>query len=167
MPLEFAAVKEAVEGIIAPLGKTIDSLHTSREEKDELKIQLETMRENMGVQFNQLQASVIIAEAQGESWLQKNWRPLTMVSFVFIVVWNFVIGPIGSWLAEILGSAARFPVLELPVGLWATIDLGIGGYMTLRTVEKVKLGRETRKLSRKQRKALKRGTNGNGEEGQG
>ena len=28
-------------------------------------------------------ASVVVAEAKGEGWLQRNWRPLTMVSFYY------------------------------------------------------------------------------------
>jgi hypothetical protein len=56
-------------------------------------------------------------------------------------MWNYVFGPIGTWLAAFVGGPA-FPVLDLPTGLWATINVGLGGYITARTVEKVKLGKE-------------------------
>jgi len=70
-------------------------------------------------------------------------------------VWNYVMGPIGTWLASLFGVAAVFPVLELPPGLWATISLGMGGYMALRTYEKTTLGREPKLTKRQLKKVLK------------
>ena len=134
-------IKAIIEGALKPVSDIIDSLHTSREEKDAAKVQLALAQGQLGAEFNKAQASVIIAEATGQSWIQRNWRPVTMLTFVFIIAWNFVLGPIGTWLGGLFDGPA-FPVLDLPAGLWYTIDLGIGGYMALRTVEKVKLGKE-------------------------
>ena len=142
MPLDLKVIKETVEGLVKPLGDAIDSLHTSREEKDRLKVALATMQEQTGIEFNKLQASVIIAETQGQSPLQRNWRPGLMVLFGYIIAHNYVIAPIGTWIAALLGSTAALPVLDLPTGLWTTLNVGIGGYMSLRTVEKVRLGKE-------------------------
>lgn len=141
MPVTFAAIKEIVEGALTPIGDIIDNLHTSREEKDQAKVALALAAGELGAEFNKVQASVIIAEATGKSWIQRNWRPLTMLTFVFIILWNFVLGPIGTWFGGLFGGPV-FPVLDLPIGLWTTINVGLGGYMTLRTIEKVKLGKE-------------------------
>ncbi len=62
-------------------------------------------------------------------------------TFVFIIAWNYVLGPLGTWFAAFFSGPA-FPVLDLPMGLWTTLNVGIGGYMTLRTYEKVKFGKE-------------------------
>jgi hypothetical protein len=78
------------------------------------------------------------------------------MTFVFIVAWNYVLGPIGTWGASLFGLGASFPVLELPPGLWATISLGMGGYMALRTYEKTTLGREPKLSKRQLKKLLKR-----------
>lgn len=153
MPVSIDIVKDAVEGALKPLGDIIDNLTTTREEKDEAKIALAKAQGALESDFHKAQSSVIIAEATGASWLQRNHRPLTVLTFVFIVAWNYVLGPIGTWLATILGAAAVFPVLELPPGLWGTISLGMGGYMALRTYEKTQLGRES-KLSKRQLKKL-------------
>jgi len=134
-------IKEIIAGALKPVSEVIDSLHTSREEKDAVKLKLAMAQGQLGSDFNKAQASVIIAEATGKSWIQRNWRPITMLSFTFIIVWNYVIGPIGTWLAAMFGGPV-FPVLDLPTGLWATLNVGIGGYMTLRTYEKVKFGKE-------------------------
>jgi hypothetical protein len=146
-------IADVVAGALAPLSDLVDSLHTSREEKDSMKIEMAKAQGALESDFHNAQASVIIAEATGESWLQRNHRPLTVLTFVFIVAWNYVLGPIGSWVATLFGSLAKFPVLDLPTGLWATISLGMGGYMALRTYEKRTLGRES-KLTKKQLKKM-------------
>lgn len=149
------AIAEIIAGALGPAADLVDSLHTSREEKDAMKIELARVQGTLESEFHSAQASVIIAEATGKSWLQRNHRPLTVMTFVFIVAWNYVLGPIGSWGAALLGSAAQFPVLDLPTGLWATISLGMGGYMALRTYEKTTLGKEPSLSKRQLKKALK------------
>lgn len=159
MALELKVIKEAVAGALGPVSDIIDNLTTSREEKDAAKIALAKAQGVLESDFHKSQASVIIAEATGKSWLQRNHRPLISVSFAFIVVWNFVFGPIGSWLSGVLcsvwgGVPVVFPVLELPPGLWATITLCIGGYMSLRTYEKNGLSPEGPKMSKRQLKKV-------------
>jgi len=125
-------------GIIDPIFKGIDSLSTSDEEKGAIRIEL-TKLENMVKEkmldlegqrlelegkFLQAQSAVIIAEAQSESWLARNWRPLVMVTFAAEIV---------------LISTGRMDVEALqavPPELWSLLTLGIGGYMTLRTLDK-------------------------------
>jgi uncharacterized membrane protein len=69
------------------------------------------------------QSSVIVAEAQGQSWLQRNWRPGLMVIFAVIIL--------SAW----LGYVPR----NLPQGfldhLWGLLETGIGGYVIGRSVE--------------------------------
>ena len=155
MGLTAGVIKEAIIGALAPLNDIIDTVTTTREERDAAKIAMAKATGALESTFHQAQASVIIAEATGNSWLQRNHRPLTVMTFVFIVAWNFVLGPIGSWLAALFGSTALFPVLELPTGLWATISLGMGGYMALRTYEKTTLGKEPKLSKRQLKKILK------------
>jgi hypothetical protein len=69
------------------------------------------------------QSSVIVAEAQGQSWLQRNWRPGLMVIFAGIIL--------SAW----FGYMPR----NLPNGfldhLWGLLETGIGGYVIGRSVE--------------------------------
>jgi len=155
MPLDLAVIKETVAGALGPVANLIDNLSTSREEKDAAKIELAKAQGALEANFHQQQAAVIIAEATGVSWLQRNHRPLTVLTFVFIVAWNYVLGPIGTWMGMLFGLDAVFPVLELPAGLWGTISLGMGGYMALRTYEKTQLGREPKMTKRQMKKLLK------------
>lgn len=69
--------------------------------------------------------SVILAEANGDSWLQRNWRPMLMVMFGVIIANNFLVVPIFNT-----------PAAEIPPDMWDLLKLGVGGYVVGRTVEK-------------------------------
>jgi hypothetical protein len=76
------------------------------------------------------QAGIVGAEARGESWLQRNWRPMTMLVFVFIVANNYVIAPYAQAIFN------RSVALPPPPDLWALIKIGLGGYVVGRSAEK-------------------------------
>jgi predicted MFS family arabinose efflux permease len=77
------------------------------------------------------QVSIILAEAKG-GWLQRNWRPMLMVIAILIIFNNYVVFPyLSAWTNAVT-------VLELPKGLWALLNIGVGGYIGARTVEKIK-----------------------------
>lgn len=77
------------------------------------------------------QMQIILAEAKG-GWLQRNWRPILMLVIVSIIANNYVIAPyIGLFFPD------KSLILELPGGLWALLNVGVGGYVAGRTVEKV------------------------------
>jgi len=73
---------------------------------------------------------VLVAEARGESWLQRNWRPLTMLTFAAIIANNYLITPY----VQAFGGVAV--VLDIPPGMWQMLSLGLGGYVIGRTLEK-------------------------------
>jgi hypothetical protein len=51
------------------------------------------------------QASVLIAEAKGESWLQRNWRPLTASSLGLTLFWYALAGPqLNAWFGLPIGN---------------------------------------------------------------
>jgi len=76
------------------------------------------------------QTKIILGEIQGESWLQRNWRPILMLVIVSIVANNYLIYPYMSlfWI--------QAPVLELPEHLYSLMKIGVGGYIVGRSVEK-------------------------------
>lgn len=73
---------------------------------------------------------VIVAEAQGESWLQRSWRPIIMLMFGAILCNNYILAP---YVEAFSGTAV---VLEIPDGMWGLLTVGLGGYVVGRTVEK-------------------------------
>ncbi len=62
-------------------------------------------------------AEVVKSEAQGQSWLQRTWRPITMLTFVALIVARWL-----GWSAPNLGEAE---VLKL----WDIVEIGLGGYV--------------------------------------
>ena len=70
-------------------------------------------------------ADVVRAEAQGQSWLQRTWRPITMLVFVGLIVARWL-----GWSAPNLGDAE---VLKL----WDIVEIGLGGSVIGRSAEKI------------------------------
>ena len=133
------AIPAWLAGLFKPVSDVIDELHTSKEEKGQIEVALTSAMTEAGVKIldyetklAQAQSAIIIAEAQGQSWLQRNWRPVMMLTFGFIVLWNHAAAPIFAW-----AFGANLPPLSLPGGLWTTIQIGIGGYIGGRSLEKI------------------------------
>ena len=78
------------------------------------------------MEFAKAQADVITTESKSDSWLARNWRPILMLTFTFIIAWNFIISQIFS-----------LKLLPIPDQMWELIKLGVGGYVFGRTGEKM------------------------------
>lgn len=108
------------------------------------RIEAELMKEMLSTdsEFFKAAGSIITAEAKGESWMQRNWRPITMLTFVFIIANNYIFVPYFTWLTDIafakgwIETAIVIPALDVPEGLWGLLQIGIGGYIASRGVEK-------------------------------
>ena len=89
-----------VSGIFKPASDLIDEVHTSEEEKLKLRNtlvelqnevttrQLELIGKQMDLEQQILEAktSMMTAEAQSDSWLARSWRPITMLTFLSLIV---------------------------------------------------------------------------------
>ena len=118
---------------VEPVTRVIDEVHTSAEEK--LKVQqamaeMESLLTDSFLDYEkqklQAQADVIKAEAQGRSWLQRNWRPLLMLVFTLIIVNNYLLT---AWF--------NTPMTEIPPDMWGLLKIGVGGYVVARSAEKI------------------------------
>ena len=114
--------------IFKPAMEAIDAVHTSTEEKLEKKAQLLAIQVGFleqGLQYEQAQlqakADIIMAEAKSDSFIARNWRPITMLTFLALVVLDSF-----GWLANPLASEA-----------WTLLQIGLGGYVVGRSAEKV------------------------------
>jgi len=76
------------------------------------------------------QSKIIQSEANGEGWLQRNWRPITMLTFVFIIANNYILYP---YITLFGGKAIT---LDIPPDMWGLLKLGLGGYVVGRSIEK-------------------------------
>lgn len=79
---------------------------------------------------------VLVAEAKGESWMQRNWRPLFMLCIVFVIMAN-------GFFLPILSAMTRVDLVKLqgwdaiPQALWSLAQIGVGGYVVGRSAEKI------------------------------
>ena len=81
--------------IFKPAMEMIDNVHTSTEEKLQQKAQLLELQTTFLVQaldYEQEQlkskTAIILAEANSASWIARNWRPITMLTFLALVVFD-------------------------------------------------------------------------------
>ncbi|MGL4224964.1 MAG: 3TM-type holin [Vibrio sp.] len=122
------SVWTVITSLFKPVTDLVDNLHTSEEERLTIKakifeLQTKTATEVMAYETKLLEAQskVINAEAQGTSWLQRSWRPITMLTFLVLVV------------CDAFGVLA----FRLSDEAWSLLQIGLGGYVVGRSVEKV------------------------------
>ena len=113
---------------VTPLARLVDEVHTSDEERLKLKAKIFEMQSALASKMMDYEArlleaktQVITAEAQGASWLQRSWRPITMLTFLFLVV------------ADTFGLTE----FRLAQEAWVLLQIGLGGYVVGRSAEKV------------------------------
>ena len=116
-----------VGSIFEPAAKLIDDLHTSDEERLQIKqemfkLQVEAFKKAEEYETKLLDAkkTIITAEAQG-SWIASNWRPITMLTFLVLVV----------------GDSMGLLATPLAPEAWTLLQIGLGGYVVGRSAEKV------------------------------
>ena len=119
---------------IAPLAKmlfsTVDKAIPDKDLAEKLKAQLNT--ELLKSSTEQIKAAASIVEAEAKSgWFSASWRPLLMYVLIFILVWNYIIGPV---IKMVLGTVITF---ELPGDVWTLLQIGLGGYVVGRSAESV------------------------------
>jgi len=119
---------------IAPLAKmlfsTVDKAIPDKDLAEKLKAQLNT--ELLKSSTEQLKAAASIVEAEAKSgWFSASWRPLLMYVLIFILVWNYIIGPV---IKLMLGTVITF---ELPGDVWTLLQIGLGGYVVGRSGESI------------------------------
>ena len=67
------------------------------------------------------QTRFIESEAKSQSWLQRNWRPINMITFLFLVIMD----SFGLLSFRLSGEA------------WLLLQIGLGGYVVGRSGEKI------------------------------
>lgn len=117
-----------VKSLVAPVTGLISEAIVDKDKAAELELQVYQLQTALTekllsyeTQLLTLRASVITAEANGQSKLQRNWRPITMLTFLALVVLDTF-----GWTEFRLSEEA-----------WALLKLGLGGYVIGRSAEKV------------------------------
>jgi hypothetical protein len=121
-------------GAIAPLAKilfnTIEKSVPDKDLQEKLKSQLQTQLLQSHTEELQAASRVIEAEAKA-GWFSASWRPLLMYVLIFILVWNYILGPV----IKFFFHAAI--TIDLPGDVWTLLQIGLGGYVVGRSAESV------------------------------
>ncbi len=126
-------------GIVESIRKHFDDKNFTPEEKANIDLALRQAETELGeteLKFKQAlaeseariyeaQSAVVSAEAKGESWLQRNWRPLLMVVFAFLLVCTWF-----GLFSSRIGPDLQMELLNL-------VKWGMSGYIVGRSAEKI------------------------------
>tara|TARA_R110000824_G_scaffold146627_1_gene315643 strand:- start:1759 stop:2163 length:405 start_codon:yes stop_codon:yes gene_type:complete len=112
----------------------LDKFFPDKDAANKAKLMLMEMKQNGELSKLQASAGIVTAEANSDHWLAANWRPITMLTFVFIIANNYILYPYLSLFFE------EAPKLEIPPDMWALLKIGLGGYVVGRSVEKAVIG---------------------------
>jgi len=141
--MSATAFMTIISGLFEPAAKLIDELHTSDDERLEAKRKMLRLETDLTMFYItkeadalQMRGDIVNSEAKSDHWLTATWRPITMLTFLALVV------------GDSLGL--------LPNGLneqaWTLLQIGLGGYVVGRTGEKVMSKRNQAKREERQAK---------------
>ena len=125
-------ITQLISGIFKPAADLVDSLHTSEEERLDAKsrllsVQAAVMDSALDYESKALEAKaqIVNSEANSDHWVTATWRPMVMLIFTGLVV------------ARFLGFQAEGMSQTEYDQLWMLIQIGIGGYIGTRSIEKI------------------------------
>jgi hypothetical protein len=114
--------------ILGPLlGQVVKSVFPNAEDelkRLELQNQIQLALINNSAAIETAAASIVRAEAESEHWLTASWRPILMLVFGALIV------------ARWFGLTAPGITEAVELKLWSILEVGIGGYVIGRSVEK-------------------------------
>ena len=121
-------------GAVAPLAKILfNTIEKAVPDKDlQAKLKADLQSQLLQSHTEELKAAASIIEAEAKSgWYVSGWRPTLMYVLIFILVWNYIIGPISLILFK---AQITF---TLPGDVWTLLTVGLGGYTLGRSGESI------------------------------
>ena len=126
-------------GIVESIRKHFADKNFTEEERADIDLALRKAETSLGekelamkqalaeseARIYEAQSAVVSAEAKGESWLQRNWRPLLMVVFAFLLVCTWF-----GLFSSRIGPDLQMELLNL-------VKWGMSGYIVGRSAEKI------------------------------
>jgi len=124
--------------LVDSVGKIIDSVHTSEEEKGQIKLKLKEL-EN---EINKKQMDINLADAQSTATgiggiMQRSWRPLIGMSCALAIAWEYVLKQFIMFILAAF-SIEHAPLPELDMATLFPLVTALLGMAGLRSFEKSK-----------------------------
>jgi len=131
----WSALIGPIAGLFTKALDVVDKLVPDKDLAAKLKTELQTrfaeISHNELITLLESRTKIILAEAQGKSWLQRNWRPLLMAEFGVIILNNYILNP---WISVMFNVDV---MLDIPPDMWSLLKLGLTGYVIGRSAEKL------------------------------
>lgn len=126
----------ALSGSGGALGKVLEigkSMITDKEQQRDYERQMQALFAQTEARITEAAGRVVVAEISGQSWMQRNWRPILMFFLMGLLAWNIVIAPL-------IGIEDALAVIwaAVPSELLVMLMVGMGGYIGGRSYEKGK-----------------------------
>lgn len=134
--LTIAFIQTVIGLVQGPLSKILDAHIADAELKRKLAAEIETQLMTQLAKADELGAGVVLAEVKSDYWLTRSWRPMLMLLLMaFLMLAGFLL-PLADL---ILGHHIKFePRWQLlPPEFWQFLQIGMGGYIGGRTLEKL------------------------------
>jgi len=119
----------SAKDILSESNKIIDNISSTDEEKSAAKHALTSIVFDAIGHMQNAQQKVVTSETKG-NWLQRSWRPIVMLSFAFIIFYAYFLQP--AFFPNAISMESK-----IPEKFWQLLELGLGGYVIGRSVEKV------------------------------
>lgn len=123
-------------GLISPVTDLIGKIVTKDEDKARIRTEIEKIKNELSVKMMEyemeiakLRSTVIVSEAQSASWITRSWRPITMLTFLGIIVYQ------GLFVSMFHLTPVDYTAI--PAEMWTLLTVGIGGYIAGRSVENI------------------------------
>ena len=113
--------------ILSPIMGVIEKSVPDKAARDQIQAELIAQMLDNNSDIVRAQSRIISAEAKGESWLQRSWRPISMLSFL-LLLFSYWFGFAPDYLID------NPQVVEK---VFSLLQIGIGGYIGSRGAEKV------------------------------
>jgi hypothetical protein len=113
------------QALIPLVGNIIDKVLPDPQAAADAKIKMLEMAQKGELAELSARAEIVKTEAASQSWLASSWRPITMLVFTGLIVARWF-----GWSAPNLSEAEYLK-------LWDIVELGLGGYVIGRSVEKI------------------------------
>lgn len=151
MPVTINAVTAAAESL-SGIMDSMDGLITSKEERmtqdnrlQEIRNELANIQKEMYSRSADVEESLINAKAKiinsevNGNKLQRNWRPILMLCFGGIIIYQFFLVHLINALYAAFSSNPELFIqpFDLPNRFWTLLEIGVGGYIAGRSLEKI------------------------------
>lgn len=121
----FAALLPVLGGLFQTVANNLfpDPKDELQRMKMQQELQLALMQQSAAIE--QAAANIVNTEAASSHWLAANWRPITMLTFLALIVARFF-----GWTAPNISEPEY-------IKLWELVQIGLGGYVVGRSAEKI------------------------------